>query len=81
MSPFRNLIPIHKMGVDLSPMLVLFLLQILQSILILILKYIIILNYGKKELKIIKKQQMNLLKFIHKFVKQELDVLMKINLE
>jgi len=34
MSPFRNLIPIHKMGVDLSPMLALFLLQILQSILI-----------------------------------------------
>ena len=34
MSPFRNLIPAHKIGVDLSPMLVLLLLQILQSLLI-----------------------------------------------
>ena len=34
MSPFRNLIPSHKIGVDLSPMFVLLLLQILQSLLI-----------------------------------------------
>ena len=34
MAPFRSLIPVHKMGIDLSPMLVLLLLQILQSILI-----------------------------------------------
>ena len=34
MSPFRSLIPAHKIGFDLSPMLVLLLLQILQNILI-----------------------------------------------
>ena len=34
MSPFRNLIPAHKIGVDLSPILILLLLQLLQSILI-----------------------------------------------
>ena len=34
MSPFKKLIPAHKIGVDLSPMLVLLSLQILQSILI-----------------------------------------------
>ena len=34
MSPFRNLIPTHKIGIDLSPLLLLLLLQILQSILI-----------------------------------------------
>jgi len=33
MSPFKNLIPAHKMGVDFSPMLVLLSLQILQSLL------------------------------------------------
>ena len=34
MSPFRNLIPAQKIGLDLSPILILLLLQILQSILI-----------------------------------------------
>ena len=34
MAPFRNLIPAHKIGLDLSPILILLLLQILQSILI-----------------------------------------------
>ena len=34
MSPFRKLIPIHKAGIDFSPMLVLLSLQILQNILI-----------------------------------------------
>ena len=34
MSPFRNLIPADKIGLDLSPILILLLLQILQSILI-----------------------------------------------
>ncbi len=34
MSPFRKLVPSDKTGVDLSPMLVLLSLQILQSILI-----------------------------------------------
>tara|TARA_B100000427_G_C15504370_1_gene593278 strand:- start:459 stop:701 length:243 start_codon:yes stop_codon:yes gene_type:complete len=34
MSPFRSLIPAHKIGVDLSPMFVLLSLQILQSLLI-----------------------------------------------
>ena len=34
MSPFRNLVPAHKIGIDLSPMLVLLALQLLQRILI-----------------------------------------------
>ena len=34
MSPFRNLVPAHKVGLDLSPMLVLLSLQILQSLLV-----------------------------------------------
>ena len=34
MAPFRNLIPAQKIGLDLSPILILLLLQILQSILI-----------------------------------------------
>ena len=34
MSPFRDLVPAHKIGLDLSPMLVLLSLQILQSLLI-----------------------------------------------